>query len=567
MAHFPKKLADLSCRLQASGYQERRMNCVSHSVFLWLLAATLAYGQAVANSTGPQLVMVPMRDGVKLATDVYLPSGNAPFPVVLARTPYNKDGMRGGAEGAAKRGYAVVLQDTRGRFASEGENLPFNVDDKDGFDTVEWIEKQGWCNGRIGTYGGSALGITQLQLAGSGAKGIVCQHIAVACPDLYAGFYHGGIFRKAMIEDWLRVSKFSPRALELWTGHDYYNRYWADRDVSRRFKNVNAPALHIGGYYDIFAQGTIDAFQGYQTRGGPGARGKQKLLMGPWTHSVLTDKAGDLVFPNAQHPPNDVQDQFRWWECYLKGVVNGVAELPAVTYYVMGDVTDSTAPGNTWRTAAQWPPVPTREHRLYFRGDRSLSTLREPSGQSASYLYDPRSPAPSAGGYELTIPAGPRDQRALEERPDVLVFTSETLTAPMEVTGQAHARLYISTDVPDTDFIVRLCDVYPDGRSFNISEGALRARYRISFLQDDLLKPGRIYSLDVDLWPTSIVFNRGHRLRVDVTSSSAPGLDPNPNTGERLRWSERREVAHTTIHLSRQYVSHIDLPAAAVRTK
>lgn len=541
------------------------MNRVSHSLFLWLWTALVACGQGVTNSSTSQLVMIPMRDGVKLATDVYLPPGTAPFPVVLARTPYNKDGMRSGAEGAATRGYVVVVQDTRGRFASEGENLPFHVDDKDGYDTVVWIQKQGWCNGRIGTYGGSALGITQLQLAGAGPDGIVCQHIAVACPDLYAGMYHGGIFRKALVDDWLRISKFSPRALELWVGHDSYDRYWADRDVTRRFKNANAPAVHIGGYFDIFAQGTIDAFQGFQTRGGPGARGKQKLLMGPWTHGVLTDKAGDLVFPNAKRPPNDVQDQFRWWECYLKGVVNGVAELPAVTYYVMGDVGDASAPGNTWRTAAQWPPVPTKNQRLYFRGDHSLSATREPTGQYASYLYDPSAPVPTVGGYELTVPAGPRDQSAVEARPDVLVFTSEPLVAPLEVTGNARVRLYVSTDVPDTDFIVRLCDVYPDGRSFNICEGALRARYRLTFTQADLLKPGRVYALDINLWPTSIIFNRGHRLRVDVTSSGAPAYDPNPNTDERLRWSNRREVAHTTVHLSRQYASHIDLPEAGTK--
>lgn len=540
------------------------MNCLCQTVLLWVVAATVASGQVVTNSAGSQLVMLPMRDGVKLATDVYIPEGTPPFAVVLARTPYNKEGLRAGAPGVNQHGYAAVIQDTRGRFASEGENLPFNMDDKDGFDTVEWILKQGWCNGRIATYGGSALGITQLQLAGSGAKGIVCQNIAVAAPNLYAGLYHGGIFRKALIEDWLRVSKFSPRALELWTGHDYYDRYWEARDVTRRFKNVNAPALHIGGYFDIFAQGTIDAFQGYQDRGGPGARGKQKLLMGPWTHSVLTDKAGDLVFPNAQKPPNDVQDQFRWWECYLKGVVNGVAELPAVTYYVMGDVSDANAPGNIWRTAAQWPPVATRDRRLYFRGDQTLSTTREPTGQYASYMYDPHQPAPSAGGYELSISSGPRDQSSIETRPDVLVFTSETLAAPMEVTGQAHARLYLSTDVPDTDVIVRLCDVYPDGRSFNIAEGALRARYRISYLHSDFLKPGTVYALDVDLWPTSIVFNKGHRLRVHVTSSSAPAYDPNPNTDERLRWSARTEVAHTTLHVSPQYTSHIDLPEAAL---
>lgn len=538
------------------------MNPIVRFLFLCLSAVSVVCAQQTnSNSVAPEKVMLPMRDGVKLATDIFLPVKRTPLPVVLVRTPYNKDALAGAALGAAKLGYAVVVQDTRGRFSSEGENLPFNIDAQDGADTVSWILRQGWCNGRIGTFGGSALGITQLQLAGSGLKEIACQHITVAGPSLFDDVvYTGGVFRKALIEDWLRGSKFSPRALELWAGHSHYDKYWQERDVSRRYRNVNWPAVHIGGYFDIFAQATIDEFLGFQTKGGPKARGSQKLLMGPWTHGVLTDRAGDLVFPNAKRPPNGVQDQVRFWECYLKGVVNGFEALPAVTYYVMGDTSDPQAPGNVWRTAEQWPPLPSKGTRWYFHEDKTLSSDRPKASRSITYIYDPRNPVPTIGGCELTIPAGPKDQRPIEDRDDLVTFTSEPLAAPMEIIGQVRAKLYVSTDVPDTDLIVRVCDVYPDGRSFNICQGVLRTRFRRSFIEEDLLKKDKIYRLEIPCWSTSIVFNKGHRVRVHVTSSSAPAYDPNPNTGEPLRWSDRMNVAHTTIHISSAFASLVELP-------
>jgi hypothetical protein len=516
-------------------------------------------------AAAPESHQVPMRDGTRLGTDVYLPEGRPPFPVILLRSPYNKAlGRDIGATGA-KAGYATVIQDTRGRFGSEGENLPFHADGWaehwDGFDTVEWVARQAWCNGKIGTFGGSALGITQLQVAGSGTDKLTCQHITVAAPNLYeGGIYRGGVFRKALTEDWLRVSLFSPEALKIWTAHPTYDAYWRGRDVTTRFRQINLPAVHIGGYFDIFAQGTIDAFLGYQSQGGPRARGQQKLLMGPWTHGVLTEKAGELTFPGAKRPPNGVHDQMRWFDYWLKGISNGIAGLPPVTYYVMGDVTDTNAPGNVWRTANQWPPLQTRLTRYYLQEDRTLSTTKPRRASSLTYTYNPQDPAPTVGGYELTLPAGPRDQRALENRPDVLVFTSDPLRAPLEVTGRVRARLYAASDAPDTDWLMKLCDVYPDGRSFNLGEGILRARCRKSLERERLLQPGHAERFDLDLWSTSIVFNRGHRLRVLLTSSSAPGYDPNPNTGAPFRSSDETRPARNTVQLSRRHPSHILLP-------
>lgn len=511
-----------------------------------------------------QTVAVAMRDGVKLATDVYLPEGAGPWPVILTRTPYNKAlGAGIGAEGV-KRGYAIAVQDCRGRFASEGENLPFHRDHTDGPDTMKWLLAQPWCNGKVGTWGGSAGAITQLLLVGRDAPQPVCQHLTVGAPDLYAGIYPGGVFKKAMIEDWLRISRFATNALAVWEAHPAYDAYWRERDTTSRYARVDTAAVHLGGWYDIFAQGTIDSFVGYQTRGAAGARGRQKLVLGPWTHGVLQNKAGNLTFPdNARRPPGDVHDPWKWFDFHLKGESNGFDRLPAVTYYVMGDVSDPHAPGNVWRTADHWPPVPTRSVNWYFHADRALSEARpEAAAAALSYTCDPASPVPTVGGPQLTLPAGGMDQRQIESRPDVLVFTSAPLAAPLEVTGRVRARLWVGSDAPDTDFFVRLCDVYPDGRSINLCEGQLRARFRAGFDREQPLRPGRVYALEVDLWSTSIIFNRGHRLRVHVTSSSVPGYDPNPNTGDAFRARDYQRAARNVLYLDRRRPSHLVLPVA-----
>jgi predicted acyl esterase len=512
--------------------------------------------------------MLPMRDGTRLATDVYLPSGPPPYPVILIRTPYDKNALKPIGEDGARRGYAVVIQDTRGRFASEGANLPFEGDGwwenrADGVDTVRWIARQAWCNGNIGTWGGSALGINQLMLAGAGARPLACQHITVAEPNLHQALFPGGVFKKSLVEDWLRATRHAPDALAHWTRHPAYDAFWQARDVNRRYRFVDAPAVHIGGYYDIFAQGTLDAFVGYQTRGGQNARGRQKLLMGPWAHGVLQKRVGELEFPNADQPPCTFHDPWRWFERYLKGVPNGVDREPTVVYYVMGAVGEPNAPGNEWRTADRWPPLPTRATPLYLKSDRTLAFRKPTAGAPLTYTYDPQNPVPTVGGRELSLPAGPRDQRKIESRPDVLVFTSAPLPQPLEIVGRVKAVLYVASDAPDTDFIVRLCDVYPDGRSYNIAEGALRTRYRESRSRERFMRAGQVYRVEVDLWTTAIVFNAGHRLRVHITSSSAPGYDPNPNTGEPFRASARTRPARNTVYCDAQRASYVLLPVVA----
>jgi predicted acyl esterase len=543
------------------------------TVALFVAATAPAISQAPPKQPPvPHLtIMVPMRDGVKLATDVYRPEGSGSWPVILLRTPYNKSGISGMGADAIRRKYVLVAQDTRGRFASEGENLPFCGEGWaghwDGYDTLEWLAQQPWCNGKIGTTGGSALGIAQLYEAGTGTNRLDCQEIIVGAPSMYQYMvFPGGVFKKSMVTDWTNACKFEPEGLKQWLSHPDYDSYWQDRDVTRRWGIVNAPAIHIGGWFDIFTQGTIDSFVGYQEHGGPRARGHQHLLIGPWTHGVFMEKAGDLKFPNGNRPPGDFSNSWMWFDAELKHASNGAESRPAVTYYVMGDTSDPAAPGNVWRTAHKWPPVTTRSVPYYLRPDHGLSTDRPASGEPLTYTYDPANPVPTDGGPQLTIPAGPRDQKPVEARTDVLLFTSEPLASPLEVTGRVHVRLSASSDAPDTDFTAKLCDVYPDGRSFNVCEGIMRARFRSGFGHEVLMKPNTVYTFDIDLASTSIIFNKGHRLRVQVTSSSDPGFDPNPNTGAPFRANGETRVAHNTIHLSGSNASCIMLPIPVQNT-
>lgn len=539
--------------------QLRSIRCISFVALVCTFAD-------IAQSAAPQTHMVAMRDGVNLATDVYVPDGEGPWPVIFLRFPYNKALGAGVGPDANGRGYVFVAQDTRGRFASEGENLPFDADGHadgkwDGYDSAEWIAKQDWCNGKIGTWGGSAGAITQYFLAGTGQTNIVSQHLTVGNASLFKDVvYRGGIFRKAMIEGWLDSTKFEPYALDRWTTNYPYTPYWKDREITEQFNKVNAVALHIGGWYDIFAQSTIDAFLGYQNQGGPGARGKQKLIMGPWTHGVLQETAGELTYPGAKTPPDNRHDSWRWFEATLKDGPNAVPDSPAVTYYVMGAIGEGNAPGNEWRTAGQWPPAGTMEQKLFLHTDGTISEKPSASGERG-YVSDPENPVPAVGGYELTIPAGPRDQRVIESRDDVLVFTSEPLADPLEITGNVVAHLSISSSAPDTDLIVRLCDVYPDGRSFNVCEGALRLSLRHGLDRQVWLKSGETMAVDVRLWPTSMVFNRGHRLRIHVASSSSPALEPNRQNGQPPRTGEPVKAVNRILMGER--ASHLTLPVMA----
>ena len=527
-------------------------------------AALLVVSTLFAAEVEKTTVMVPMRDGIRLATDVYLPAEwQDPMPVLLKRTPYNKntDGVDF-SQVTGQHGYGLVIQDMRGRFASEDEDHVVFLNDgwskrRDGHDTLEWIAAQPWCNGRVATYGGSARGISQNMLAPGAPDVLRAQHVGVAFSDMYHQAAHqGGSFRKALVENWLRGSKFHPKNLETFRAHEAYNAFWEQLAPESQADRVNAPGVFSGGWYDIFLQGTINSFVNIQTRGGPAARGNCRLVIGPWAHGTFDE----LTYPanSKQHPL--AGDMNRFFEHHLKGVNNGVLDDKPVHYYVMGDPEDPGAAGNHWRAADVWPPE-SEPIVAYFHADGRLA-LEEPMDADAQlvYRFDPSDPVPTVGGQNMTIPKGPMDQRRVESRPDVLVFTGDVLEEPIEITGRIRARLHVSSDCPDTDFTVKLCDVYPDGRSMLVTDGIQKAKFRESCLKAKPLEEGEVYELDVDLWSTSLVFNRGHRVRVTVSSSNYPRFDPNPNTGQPWTPDCDTRVATNRLYVSRQRPSQIILP-------
>ncbi len=522
-----------------------------------LVSVCLVHGTALAAS---QTYMVPMRDGVNLATDVHLPKDEGPWPVLLTRTPYNKDGAAGMARGFTSKGYVLVAQDMRGRFASEGEDwLVFSHggwgEHQDGYDTVEWIAKQEWCNGKVGTMGSSAGGIVQNMMAPSRPPHLVCQWVHVACSSMYhQAMYQGGAFRKRMIEGWLEQNKLSPQNLKTVRAHPEYDERWKNLDPERAASRVNAPGMFVGGWYDIFGQGTINSFVTIQNQGDKGARGKCKLVMGPWAHGIFTD----LVYPNSNSPP--AVGHWKWFDAWLKKEGRGAEKIPTVCYYVMGDPTDPNAPGNVWRMAETWP-IPANVTPFYFHEDGSLfKKLPTAKEASRTYKYDPKNPVPTVGGANLLLPKGPKNQREVESRPDVFLFTTEPLPEPLEVTGRIKVILWASSSAPDTDFTAKLTDVYPDGRSMLVLDGILRARFRNGFEKSELMKPGTPYKFEIDLWSTSIIFNRGHRIRIAISSSNSPRFAPNPNTGEHSGHDTKTAVAKNTIYLDSTRPSHILLP-------
>jgi len=530
-------------------------------MFLLLLAATTAFADDVAEIK-PQLHMVPMRDGTKLATDVYLPSeGKPPFPVIFARGPYGKGGLKRHGQRYCRQGYALVAQDIRGRHQSEGHHaIIFHhggwAKNRDGHDSLLWIAEQPWCNGRVATIGGSALGITQNMLAPD-APDVLCGQIPfVAFSNMYnQAAYQGGVWRKSLLEGWLTATGMVDVNLETFRAHPNYDEFWAELNPEAQAHRANAPAAFVGGWYDIFLQGTINAYVALQNNGGPKARGNCKLVIGPIAHGPFTE----LKYPpNANMQLGDFNT--RLLEYWLKGKQNGITQQKPVRYYVMGDPTDEQAPGNYWREVNVWPP-PSRNEPFYFHADGRLASGEPPSEAAMlTYRYDPRNPVPTVGGQNLRLPKGPMDQRKVESRSDVLLFTSETLAEPVEVTGRIIANLFISSDCPDTDFTVKLSDVYPDGRSMLVTDGILRARFRKSFEHHQLLEPGQVCPLAVDLWSTSLVFNRGHRIRIAVSSSNAPRFEPNPNTGGNQMSDEEARIATNNLHFSATHPSHIVLP-------
>ncbi len=508
-----------------------------------------------------ETVMVPMRDGVKLATDIHTPEGDGPWPTVLIRTPYNKGGVKGMAPEAAQHGYVLIAQDFRGRFDSEGEDYPVFVhggwtEHQDGYDTVEWIAKQSWSNGKIGGFGISAPGVALNMMAPSRPPHLVCCYVGVAFSSMYhQSAYQGGAFRKSLLENWLTGNKFNAKNLELIRAHPDYDDYWKAMDPQRVADRVNMPTMFLGGWYDIFTAGTLESFTTIQKQGAPGARGQCRLVMEAYGHG----RSEDLVFPDATNHPADA-NMWNWFDLWMKRDGKGIARIPAVQYFVMGDPNDPNTPGNQWRTADDWP-VPAETKKVYFHPDKKLR-LGAPDELfgSLSYQYDPKNPVPTIGGANLTISKGPKDQREVEDRSDVLLFTSPPLNKHIEITGPVKVKLWASSTARDTDFTAKLCDVYPDGRSMIVLDGIIRARHRNSMEKSELMESEKIHEFEIDLWSTSWVISPGHRVRIALSSSNAPRFEPNPNTGDPSGANERTQTATNTIYMNADHPSHITLP-------
>ncbi len=513
-------------------------------------------------------LMVPMSDGVRLDSVIIHPKGEGPWPTILFRTPYDELGSSDYARWV-ERGYAVLAQNTRGRYASEGDDLAFAADGwglpelgghRDGVDTLEWAVAQPWCNGRIGTYGMSACGITQNLLAGAAPGHLYAQWIDRAPSSMYDhAVFHGGAFRQEQVLGWLQLAAFGSSSLEMFSAHPYYDEVWSAFDITERQGHRNYPVVVRAGWYDTFLQGSIDNFTSIRDEGGPVAQRESKLIISLCSHTINT---GAISWPDegVGLPPGYSEERFQ--DRYVQGLKNGFDELPRVAYYLMGDLTRGDGPGNEWRYADDWP-VPAMAAYFYFHNDGQLRTTPPPPDASpVSYLYDPTDPVPTVGGANLVLMSGNHDQRNIETRPDVLLFEYGPLDEPLAVAGRIWVTLYASSDRVDTDFTAKLTDVYPDGQSILLCDGIVKGRCRNGTDHGEIMAPGTVYRFPIDLTSTAIVFDTGHRIRVAVSSSNAPRFAPNPNTGAALSPYDPLEpvVATNTIWMNESNPSAIVLP-------
>jgi len=384
----------------------------------------------------------------------------------------------------------------------------------------------------------------------------------VATPNLHKhAVFQGGEFRKNLVEEWLKGINAFYLLQEIIDNENFTDETWINVTLDDNWQDVNVPAIHMGGWYDIFLQGTIEAYHGYQHLGGLGAKGKSKLVIGPWWHEgFIGYKQGELTYPENSRKIIELLLMFS--EMISKYTMNentSFDERPSVWYYTMGDVDVIDAPGNQWNYADDWP-VPADNISWYFNDNGSLSKNLPGINEPIAYVYDPTNPVPTIGGQNLNLPAGPFDQTSIEGRDDILVFTSDILTEPYEATGSIMARLFVSSDCPDTDFTVKLTDVYPDGRSMLICDGILRMRNRNGCDHWEFMESGEIYEVEVDLWSTSYIWNTGHKIRVAVSSSNYPRFLANPNTQDSIYKNKTYNIANNTLFIDSEHPSCIIFP-------
>ena len=561
------------------------------------MTASIAGSQPVHEVKMRFDVSVTMRDGVNLSADIYLPDAPGPFPTVLYRTPYDNstDDHVDLGHFYARRGYAYVTQDCRGRYDSEGTFYAYTADAEDGFDTQEWVGNQPWCSGKIGTVGASYGGHTQWMPAPLGSEYLKAMVPRVTASDLWIeDTYACGVFRLALglfwglrhngrvrqnadVHDWDQVFRALPlieadrqqgrdvKFYQDWVRHSSYDDYWRKISNLDSYPKIGAPVLHMGGWFDAYTGGALINFNSMVQQGKtPEARRGQKIIIGPWKHGLSeSTRLGQLDF-GSQSMVDLMALELRWFDYWLKGIDNGVLDEPPIQIFVMGE--------NVWRDEHEWPLARTQYASYYLHSgggagrlvsDGSLGPEPPTDEPVDGYVYDPENPVPTWGGTfhdDTVMKIGPWDQRPIEARQDVLVYTGPALEKDTEVTGAVVVKLHAASSAPDTDFTARLVDVYPDGRAMYVSEGVIRARFRESHEHPTLMEPGTVYELTIELEVTSNLFKQGHRIRLDISSSNFPRNDRNLNTGHPIGMDAEMQVAEQTIYHSTQYPSHVVLP-------
>jgi len=537
-------------------------------------------------------VMVPMSDGVRLATDIYKPVGLERGPVVLIRTPYNKSAKEFTAYAykiISRHGYFVAVQDCRGRFASEGEFYPFINESRDGKDTVAWLVKQPWCDGHVGTWGASYFGYTQWALA-DGNRDLDAMVSYLTTAGIEKILYQGGALNYQNILFWSSTNS-EQEAMEI-PKQDMKEAVWnlplstsddkaagftvpmfddvVNFDVleyreamayDQKFDEVSAPSYNVAGWYDLFQKFQIEDFMAIRREAEEPARSMSRMVVGPWGHGFFSRPAVRFDDGSIARLPQ-FERMMDFLDQMLKGEDRGVEDWPPWRIYVMG--------AEEWRDFETWPPENMRPVPCYFHsggeansaGGGGTLSFRTPGQEPADgFAYDPRDPVPTAGGPLLVEGLGPVKQKEVEAREDVLVYTSDALESPLTLMGPVKVVLYASSDAPDTDFTAKLCDVYPNGKSVNITDGIVRARFRKGDVASpEPITPGETYEYEIDLWYTAYLFKPGHRVRVQVSSSNFPRFDRNLNTGKDMATGTEMRVARQKVFHDSKRPSHILLP-------
>ncbi len=539
-------------------------------------------------------VMIPMRDGTDLAADIYRPASPGAFPVILTRTPYNKRNPAQRYEFIgelfASQGFVYIVQDVRGRFDSGGEFYPFINESTDGVDTIRWAGTQKWSSGKVGMFGLSYFGATQWLAAPYEHTYLKALIPIVTAQNTYRSWLHNGVFRynQTLLWHYLNEKRHQKDIDDIdwnkaiwnlplidadnisyhdnpiyndWISHPLPDSFWNPMRADIKADRIEAPALIIGGWYDPFVDASIEDYRRLITSGEKSAR-KSQLIIGPWIH-VTRSTFDDVDFGNSADFMQQVRVMLSWYRQWLSGESTGMLNEKPIRIFIMGR--------NEWRSEAEWPPKRAEYVSFYLHsngnansslGDGTLTTSAPEAEKPDTFIYDPEIPVPSVGGafvYENISP-GPADQRDVEIRKDVLVYSTPPLEKDTEITGPVKLILYASSSARDTDFTVKLIDVYPDGKSINIKSGIIRARFRNSLQSPSFLEKGTVYRFEIVLGATSNLFVKGHRIRLFVSSSDFPLYDRNLNTGEIIGKGVKMVKAIQTVFHEEDYQSRLVLP-------